>query len=88
VVVTVALRRPSPRIAISPKKSPGHSVATSAPAEVHGRASVQEDEKRIAGRAFAFASRLDVAGSRGAKRLSRKGSSCSSVVGRRARLTR
>jgi hypothetical protein len=31
VVVTVALRRPFPRIAISPKKSPGPSVARSAP---------------------------------------------------------
>jgi hypothetical protein len=34
VVVTVALRRPFPRIAISPKKSPGPSVARSAPSEV------------------------------------------------------
>jgi hypothetical protein len=34
VVVTVALRRPSPMIAISPKKSPGPSVPSSLPFDV------------------------------------------------------
>src|SRR5881394_1526729 len=34
VVVTVALRRPPPRIAVSPKKSPGPSVPSSTPSAV------------------------------------------------------
>jgi len=33
-LVTVAVRRPSPRIAISPKKSPGPSVARLSPSDV------------------------------------------------------
>ena len=51
-VVTVAVRRPSPRIASSPKKSPAPSFRTSLPSIVTLAVTVAEDEERVARRAF------------------------------------
>ena len=53
VVVTVAVRRPSPRIAASPKKSPGPSFDTSRPSIRRRRGPLAKDEERVSGGAFA-----------------------------------